>query len=66
MEAACEQAKRMAGGPGALAKAIGGISPQAVSQWKIVPIARVNDVAAAVGMRASELRPDIFGASTDA
>ena len=59
-EAACARAKQSVGGPVALSKKIGGVSSQAVSQWRVVPVKRVKDVAAATGMTAVELRRDIF------
>lgn len=61
MENACELAKLKAGGPAALAKAIGGVSPQAVSQWKKVPAERVLDVERLTGISRHDLRPDVFG-----
>jgi DNA-binding transcriptional regulator YdaS (Cro superfamily) len=65
MEQACEDAKRRAGGPGALARALEElgekITPQAVSLWKIVPPKQVLKVEAITGISKHELRPDIFG-----
>lgn len=61
MTDACEKAKHALGGPSALAKAIGDITSQAVSQWKRVPAERVVDVEKATGIPREELRPDIFG-----
>jgi len=66
MEEICEQAKTVAGGPAALAKALGGLSSQAVSQWKKVPAERVLDVERVTGISRHELRPDVFGGSEDA
>ncbi|QJP14696.1 helix-turn-helix domain-containing protein [Starkeya sp. ORNL1] len=43
----------------ALALAIG-VRPQAISQWKRVPVARVLAVEAATGIPRHELRPDIY------
>ncbi len=48
-----------AGGVVALSLALG-LSRAAVSQWKRVPIERVNDVERLTGIPRSELRPDIF------
>ncbi|AJY47058.1 MULTISPECIES: transcriptional regulator [Martelella] len=62
MEHFCKLAKQKAGGPVALAKAIGGVSPQAVSQWKRVPVGRVLELERIVGISRHHLRPDIFGA----
>lgn len=61
MEQACDAAKTNAGGPGALAKALGGITSQAVSQWKRVPADRVLDVERITGVSRHDLRPDIYG-----
>lgn len=61
MEQACETAKTTAGGPAALAKALGGITSQAVSQWKRVPADRVLAVERLTGVSRHELRPDIYG-----
>ncbi|RYC10376.1 transcriptional regulator [Ciceribacter ferrooxidans] len=61
MNEACERAKQQAGGPSALAKAIGGVTSQAVSQWQRVPANRVLDVERVSGVSRHELRPDIYG-----
>lgn len=61
MDTICEKAKTTAGGPAALAKALGGVSSQAVSQWKKVPAERVLDVERITGISRHELRPDVFG-----
>lgn len=67
MEQICERAKIEAGGPAALAKALGGLTSQAVSQWKKIPAERVLDVERLTGISRHELRPDVFGeASTEA
>lgn len=54
-------------GSAALADALGNIiSRQAIDQWKVIPIARLHDVAQVTGIPAKELRPDlanIFGES---
>lgn len=36
------------------------IKPQAVSQWKRVPLARVYQVAEVTGISHEDLRPDFF------
>lgn len=36
------------------------IRPQAVSQWKRIPLSRVFDVEKATGIPHEELRPDFF------
>jgi DNA-binding transcriptional regulator YdaS (Cro superfamily) len=61
MENFCEKAKDNAGGPAALAKALGGVTSQAVSQWKKVPAERVLDVERITGISRHNLRPDVFG-----
>ncbi|WP_018900390.1 Cro/CI family transcriptional regulator [Rhizobium sp. 2MFCol3.1] len=66
MENVCEKAKQEAGGPAALAKALGGVTSQAVSQWKKVPAERVLDVERITGISRHELRPDVFGISETA
>lgn len=66
MEDACTSAKSKLGGPAALAKALGNISSQAVSQWKRVPADRVLDVERVTGIPRHELRPDlaaVFGSA---
>lgn len=45
--------------PGKLAVALD-IKPQAISQWKQVPLARVFEVERITGIPARELRPDFF------
>lgn len=56
------EAKRQAGGPSKLARALGTISSQAVSGWKRIPMERVYDVARITGIPAHELRPDVIPA----
>lgn len=43
-----------------MAKAMGGVSPQAISQWSRVPVLRVLDVERVTGIPRHELRPDIY------
>ena len=66
MENFCERAKDIAGGPAALAKALGGVSSQAVSQWKKVPAERVLGVERLTGISRHDLRPDVFGPKQEA
>lgn len=61
MDEKCSEAIEKAGGPVALAKAIGDITSQAISAWKRVPPGRVLDVEKATGISRHVLRPDIFG-----
>lgn len=60
MNEALEKAKATAGGNAALAKLIGGLTPQAISQWRRVPVERVLEVEKATGIPRHELRPDIY------
>lgn len=57
---ACARAKEKAGGYPKLARAIG-VTPEAVFQWKIVPVERCQEVARLTAMSVHEMRPDIFG-----
>lgn len=66
MEEALTRAKKLAGGAGGLADALGNITPQAVSQWTKVPANRVLEVERITGVSRHDLRPDIYGPkSTD-
>jgi len=60
MNDALEIAKAKIGGSTGLAKALGGLTPQAVSQWKRVPADRVIAVEGVTGVHRSELRPDLY------
>jgi len=62
MEQALDLAKRNAGGAVGLARKLGGITSQAVSQWTKVPATRVIDVERITGVSRYQLRPDIYGA----
>lgn len=55
-----ERAKEAAGGPGGLARALGGITPQAISQWRRVPAERVLEIERVTMVPRHELRPDIY------
>ncbi len=66
MENALKTAIEKAGGATKLAKAIGGITSQAISQWEVCPVGRVLAVEAATGVSRHELRPDIFGEASTA
>lgn len=48
------------GGPSALARLLGNITSQAVSQWRRVPATRVYAVEKATGISRRLLRPDVF------
>jgi TorA maturation chaperone TorD len=54
-----EEAIRVAGGVGALAKMLG-ISQPSVSNWSRVPAERVLSVEAATGVNRATLRPDLY------
>jgi hypothetical protein len=58
--AALEKAKVAIGGNTALAQALGGLTPQAVSQWRRVPAERTLDVERVTGVSRHELRPDLY------
>ncbi len=54
-----ERAIAAAGGNSALARAIR-VSPQAISQWREIPIKRLKAVEKATGIRREDLRPDLY------
>src|SRR4029453_1372648 len=56
-----DEAIRVAGGVGALARKIG-ISQPSVSNWSRIPAERVLSVETATGIDRSILRPDLYGA----
>ena len=55
-----DEAIRVAGGVGALARKIG-ISQPSVSNWARIPAERVLSVEAATGVSRTILRPDLYG-----
>jgi len=57
---ALDIAKSKVGGASGLAKLLGRITPQAISQWRRVPAERVLDVERVTGVGRHELRPDIY------
>jgi DNA-binding transcriptional regulator YdaS (Cro superfamily) len=59
MDDALAKALKSADGPTALGRAIG-VTSQAISQWRRVPVERVLAVEAATGIPRHELRPDIY------
>lgn len=63
MEHALKTAKDKLGGNAGLARALGDLTSQAVSQWKRVPGDRVLEVERLTGISRHDLRPDIFGES---
>src|SRR5262245_28719747 len=60
-ESGLEEAIRVAGGVGALARKIG-ISKPSVSNWSRIPAERVLAVEAVTGVNRSVLRPDLYSA----
>jgi TorA maturation chaperone TorD len=58
-ELGLEEAIRVAGGVGALAKKLG-ISQPSVSNWSRVPAERVLSIEAATGVSRATLRPDLY------
>ena len=63
---ALDAARKAAGGNVGIAREIGNITPQAVSQWRRVPAERVVEVERISGVPRHELRPDIFPAPVEA
>ena len=59
-----DEAIRVAGGVGALARKIG-ISQPSVSNWARIPAERVLSVEAATGVSRTVLRPDLYGEPSD-
>src|SRR5262245_4035370 len=59
-----EEAVRVAGGVGALARKIG-ISQPSISNWSRVPAERVLAVEAVTGVGRAVLRPDLYGKHPD-
>ena len=55
------EAIKRAGSVKALAAAAG-VRPQAISQWKQVPVERVARISEVLGIPRHELRPDIYEA----
>ena len=57
---ALDEARDKVGGDRGLARALTGISSQAVSQWRRVPPLRVLEVERATGVSRNRLRPDMY------
>ena len=59
--AALGEAKKAVGGNTGLSRALdGGITPQAISQWKQVPAERTLEVERVTGISRHLLRPDLY------
>ncbi len=65
MEKAIKEAIKAAGGPTALSKQIGNITPEAIVQWRKCPPKRVLFIEDLTRVSRHKLRPDIFGAEAD-
>lgn len=59
MEMTIKEIAQKVGGVVALSRALG-LSRGAVSQWEIVPLERVNEVARITGIPRELIRPDFF------
>lgn len=51
---------RKVGSANELARQLG-VTPQAISQWKRIPLERASEIARITGIPRAELRPDIWG-----
>ena len=49
-----------AGSVRALAEYVGGVTPQAVSQWKVVPVKHVYAISSLTGLSLHQVRGDVF------
>ena len=58
-EAALALAKDKLGGPAGIASHFDDLTPQAVSQWKRIPVMRVRKIANLLGKQPGELRSDL-------
>jgi len=54
-----------AGSVKALAELVG-VKPQAISQWRRVPVEHVRAIAGLTGLPKHQIRPDVFDAPADA
>lgn len=59
LQKALDSMGHVRGNAAALAKVLG-ISTQAISQWREVPVNRVLDIESVTGVPRYELRPDIY------
>lgn len=60
LERGVELATDAVGGPSELARRLGDITPQAISQWRRVPTERIVDVERVSGVDREKLRPDLY------
>lgn len=58
--------KSALGGNTGIARALGGITPQAVSQWDEIPIKRALELERKAGIPRHVSRPDIFNSKAPA
>jgi len=59
-QTALERLKKAAGGSVGIARLLGDLTPQAVGQWKEIPVKRVLTLEKLTGIARHELRPDIY------
>lgn len=55
-----QKAREAVGGASALARLLGNVTPQAVTQWRDIPALRVIDIERVTGIPRDELRPDLY------
>lgn len=58
-EAALAKAKKDLGGAAGIASHFPDLTPQAVSQWKRIPVMRVRKIASLLNLQPSDLRSDL-------
>lgn len=61
MENVIDLIKKELGGAKGVADALKDCTPQAVSQWKEVPVRRVLRLEELTGISRHKIRPDVFG-----
>ena len=57
---ALKDAIEAANGLTGLARALGGVTPQAICQWRVTPALRVLEVERVTGVSRHRLRPDLY------
>lgn len=65
MDEALRTAIEKAGSKAKLARLLGGITPQAIGQWRRAPVERVLALEKATGVTRYQLRPDIYGTAPE-